>query len=113
MAPRAGGTPEPFPPCPRPQRVVCDPAPAPPARRLLPLWGAVWFALLLGCSDRLLFHCCEAKPYAVDVLVAVGLLATFVRRRGEGDAALCRQLLLYAALSPLLVFLSFPACFLL
>jgi hypothetical protein len=83
------------------------------ARRLLSPWGAVWFALLLGCSDRLLFHCCEAKPYAVDVLVAVGLLATFVCRRGEGDAALCRQLLLYAALSPLLVFLSFPACFLL
>jgi hypothetical protein len=83
------------------------------ARRLLSPWGVVWFALLFGCSDRLLWHACEAKPYAVDVLVAVGLLATFVFRRADDEGALLRRLTLYAALSPLLVFLSFPACFLL
>ncbi len=83
------------------------------ARHLLPAWGVVWFALLLGCSDRLLWHCCEAKPYAVDVLLAVGMLATFVGRRADDDPLLFRQLVLYASLSPLLIFLSFPACFLL
>jgi hypothetical protein len=83
------------------------------ARRLLSPWGVVWFALLLGCSDRLLWHGCEAKPYAVDALVGVGLLATFVGRRPDDERSLFRQLVLYAALAPLLVFLCFPSCFLL
>jgi hypothetical protein len=83
------------------------------ARRLLPPWGVFWFALLLGSSDRLLWHACEAKPYAVDMLVAVGLLAVVVCRRGDDEPGLVRLLLLYAGLSPFLVFLSFPSCFLL
>ena len=83
------------------------------ARRLLPAWGVVWFALLFGCSDRLLWHACEAKPYAVDVLVAVGLLATVVSRHDDDAPGLVRRLVLYAVLSPFLVFLSFPSCFLL
>src|SRR5258707_1918297 len=44
------------------------------ARRVLPPQGVPWVALLIGCSDTLLWHCCEAKPYAVDMLVATGLL---------------------------------------
>ncbi len=85
------------------------------ARRLLPPVAVLWFAVLFGCSDRLLWHCCEAKPYAVDVLIAVGLLATFLgpRRADDERGPLMRQLALYAVLSPLLIFLSFPACFLL
>ncbi|HYT93985.1 MAG TPA: hypothetical protein VEL76_35025, partial [Gemmataceae bacterium] len=85
------------------------------ARRSLPPTAVLWLAMLFGCSDRLLWHCCEAKPYAVDVLVAVGLLASFVSSKREEaiPASLCRRLLLYAALSPFLLFLSFPSCFLL
>src|SRR5262249_13046968 len=41
-----------------------------PARLVLPWWGQLWFAAALACSDRLLWHCCEAKPYAVDMLIA-------------------------------------------
>src|SRR5205823_545811 len=52
------------------------------ARRLLPATALPWFVLLLGTSDRLLWHGCEAKPYAGDVLVAVGLLATLVGPAG-------------------------------
>jgi hypothetical protein len=83
------------------------------ARRLLSPWAVVWFALLLGCSDRLLWHGCEAKPYALDACVAVGLLATFAARRADEERALFRQLALHAALAPFLIFLCFPACFLL
>jgi hypothetical protein len=80
------------------------------ARRCLSPSAALWFLLLLACSDRLLWHACEAKPYALDVFAAVGLLALFVRQ----DSRLPdRQLLLGALLSPVLIFLSFPACFLL
>jgi energy-converting hydrogenase Eha subunit E len=84
------------------------------ARRLLPAAALPWFLVLLGTSDRLLWHTCEAKPYAVDVVIAVGLLATLVgNAEAEPVVALRRRLLLYTALSPLLIFLSFPACFLL
>jgi hypothetical protein len=82
------------------------------ARRVLPPAAVLVVALLFGFSDRLLWHGSEAKPYASDVLLAVGLLATFLRE-DDTPRALARLLLLYAALSPCLVFLSFPACFLL
>jgi hypothetical protein len=80
------------------------------AHRLLPRGAALWCVLLAGCSDRLLWHACEAKPYAVDVLVASGLLVIFLRTAAW---PLGRQLLLYTCLSPGLIFLSYPACFLL
>src|SRR5436190_18584394 len=80
-------------------------------RLILPRSALIWLALVLAGSDRLLWHCCEAKPYAVDTLVATGLLALFVRVRADGD--LRRLLAALALASPLLVFLSFPACFLL
>jgi hypothetical protein len=79
------------------------------ARRLLPRAGLVWFTLLLGTSDRLMWHTCEAKPYAIDVLIAAGLLAAFAWR----SPTLRLRLALLASVSPVLVFLSFPACFLL
>jgi hypothetical protein len=86
-------------------------------RRLLPAAALFWFLLLLGTSDRLLWHTCEAKPYAVDLLIAVGLLATLVGRPPETSEArvpaLGRKLVGYVLLTPLLIFLSFPACFLL
>jgi hypothetical protein len=83
------------------------------AVRLLPPAGALCLVLLFACSDRLLWHCCEAKPYAIDVLLAVGLLALFVKKEEPVPPRLLGTLLLLALLSPALVFLSFPACFLL
>ncbi len=84
-------------------------------RRVLSGPALLVLLLLFACSDRLLWHACEAKPYALDVLIAVGLLALFAKRGQEEPvpAGLAKQLLLLAAVSPLLVFLSFPACFLL
>jgi hypothetical protein len=80
------------------------------ARRLLGPTGAIWVVLLFACSDRLLWHACEAKPYAVDVLVASGLLLALIQTQ---TWPVGRQLLLFSGLSPFLVFLSYPACFLL
>jgi hypothetical protein len=88
-------------------------------RRLLPAAALPWFLLLLAPSDRLLWHTCEAKPYAVDVLVAVGLLATVLGNPAadltaeERQTRLRRRLLAYLVLTPVLIFVSFPACFLL
>jgi uncharacterized membrane protein len=80
------------------------------ARRALPRKAVPWAALLAGCSDRLLWHSCEAKPYAVDALVAAGLTALVVWGQGR---TLRQQLFLATLLTPLLLFLSYPACFLL
>jgi hypothetical protein len=89
-------------------------------RRWVSEQALFWFVLLVATSDRLLWHACEAKPYALDVLVAVGLLATLlpsppllIRGRGVIAHGLRWRLALYTALSPLLLFLSFPASFLL
>ncbi len=79
------------------------------ARRLLPVAAVPWAVLLMACSDRLLWHGCEAKPYAVDVLCGVGMLALYVRLR---DLPLPRQCLIFAAAAPVVIFLSFPGCFL-
>ena len=79
------------------------------ARRLLSPRAAPWAVLLFACSDHLLWHACEAKPYAVDVLCAAGLLSLYCR----ADAwPLGRRLLLYSLLAPLLIFFSYPGCFL-
>jgi hypothetical protein len=79
------------------------------ARRLLPPAGACWAVLLFAASDRLLWHACEAKPYAVDVLLAVVLLAVYTVARDRSSPALFCA---FAVLAPLFIWLSFPACFL-
>jgi hypothetical protein len=81
----------------------------PVARRLLRPEAVPWALLLFAVSDRLLWHSCEAKPYALDVCCATGLLALFLRTESWTPA---RQLLLYTALAPILIFLSYPGCFL-
>ena len=47
------------------------------AQRWLPPRGAFCAVLLVAVSDRLLWHSCEAKPYATDVLVASLLMFVF------------------------------------
>jgi hypothetical protein len=81
----------------------------PVARRLLSPSAVPWAILLAACSNRLLWHSCEAKPYAVDVLVATLVPALFVATRSW---PLGRQLLLFSVAAPGLIFLSYPACFL-
>jgi hypothetical protein len=79
------------------------------ARRVLVPQAVPWAVLLFACSEMLLWHACEAKPYAFDVLAAVLLLAVFVATQGW---PLGRQLLLYVPLAPLVIFLCYPGCFL-
>jgi hypothetical protein len=78
------------------------------ARRVLAAPAATLAVGLFAVSDRLLWHACEAKPYATDVLVAV--LAAYGLVLGERAAPWVRYLLAAAA-APVLLWLSFPACF--
>ncbi len=79
------------------------------AHRLLSPRAVPWAVLLFACSEMLLWHACEAKPYALDVFAAAGLLALFVATR---EWPLGRQLLVYLPVAPLVIFLSYPGCFL-
>jgi hypothetical protein len=79
------------------------------ARRLLAPAAAVWAVLLFATSDTLLWHACEAKPYAIDVFLAALVLTNHLRTQAWPVA---RQCLLHAALAPVLIFLSYPGAFL-
>ena len=81
----------------------------PVARSLLPRPAVPWAVFLFACSEQLAWHACEAKPYALDVLVAVLLLAVYCAGK---DRPVSWRLIAYTLLAPLLVFLSYPACFL-
>jgi hypothetical protein len=65
--------------------------------------------LLFACSDTLMWHTCETKPYAIDVFVATGLCAVYCR---TASWSLIRQLLIYSVLAPLGMLLSYPSSFL-
>jgi len=78
------------------------------ARRSLAPGPAAVAVGLLAVSDRLLWHSCEAKPYAVDVFLAVVAAAWFWRTRGDTVVGRCLPV---AAVAPLAVWVSFPACF--
>src|SRR4029079_2654773 len=82
----------------------------PVARHLLPGRAVPWAVLLFACSEQLLWHACEAKSYALDVFAAALLLALYCRVRPETIGRWC---LVFAALAPFLIWLSYPACFLL
>ncbi len=84
-------------------------------RRLLTPWSLLALTLMLGFSDRLLFHCCEAKPYTFDALLVFGLMALLVRldRHVLKPRGVATVLFGLTCLTPLLIFFSFPACFLL
>ena len=79
------------------------------ARRILDCEAVVWAVLLLSCSDRLLWHCCEAKPYAVDALLAMGIITLYVVSQSW---SINRRILVYAVLAPIAVWISYPGCFL-
>jgi hypothetical protein len=81
----------------------------PLARRLLAPGAVPWAVLFFACSDHLLWHACEAKPYALDVLAAVVLALLFLVTQGWTAE---RRLGLFAVLAPLVIFLTYPGCFL-
>jgi hypothetical protein len=80
----------------------------PLSRRLLPPSARPWALLLFACSEQLAWHACEAKSYAFDVLAAVVLLYVFCRE----ELPLRRRLLWAMMLAPVLLLISYPACFL-
>jgi hypothetical protein len=81
----------------------------PVARRALQPAAVPWAILLFAGADNLLWHACEAKPYGVDILAATVLLVIFC---GVPTWSLPRRLAFYTLLAPVIVFLSYPGCFL-
>jgi hypothetical protein len=80
----------------------------PLAGRLLSPPAAFWALLLFACSDRLLWHACEVKPYALDILATTVVLTVYCV---TGSWSLPRRLLIFTSIAPVLLCLSFPACF--
>ncbi len=81
----------------------------PLARHLLHPQFVPWCLFLMACSDRLLAHSCESKPYAIDVFIAVCVLGLFLYTQSWPSA---RRLSLFALLAPVVIFLVYPGIFL-
>ena len=80
-----------------------------PATRMLRDGAAPVAMLLMACSPRLLWHSAEAKPYAVDVLIATAVIAVLIVTR---HWPLARRITLLAAAAPAIVWSSYPGIFL-
>lgn len=80
------------------------------ARRLLLPAAAPIAILLFACSRSLLWHASEAKPYAVDVALAA--LLPVIMLGPIRNWSLERRLIFFALIAPVVVWLSFPGCFL-
>ena len=80
------------------------------ARQLLVPMAATIAVLLFSVSDSLLFHACEAKPYSSDVCLAAFVAWLYLRTR---TWLLTAHFLLGAVLAPLMIWFSYPACFIL
>ncbi len=78
------------------------------ARHVLPGWPSFCAVALFAISDRMLWHSVEAKPYTVDVLVAVLAIYSHVATR---NLPLGRQFLFALPILPALLWVSYPACF--
>ena len=81
----------------------------PVAQRVLRPQAVPWALLLIACSDHILWHSCEAKPYALDVFAATAVLAIFCFTTCW---PLAWQLAVYTLLAPVLIFSVYPGCFL-
>ncbi len=80
----------------------------PIARSLLPHHVVPWAIVLFAGSPMLVEHSFEAKPYAVDVLIAVTALFVYSRHHQINLAMLLASA---AIVAPVLIWISFPACF--
>jgi hypothetical protein len=79
------------------------------AGRILQPGAFRWALVLFACSDHLLWHACEAKPYSLDVLCATLLIWLFVFTRGRSIEG---RLFAYGLAAPAFVWLVYPGCFL-
>ncbi len=80
------------------------------ARHVLDRRAFVFAVAIFSVSYWLIRYSAEAKPYAVDVLVALGLIGLFVRWRDRPDRPLqWRMLLALCGLSLIAFGLSFPS----
>ena len=80
------------------------------ARRYVSPAAVPWAAGLFALAPFLVYYASEAKPYALDVLAAVAVLATVARLRDAPDA---RGYVLAAVAGALAVWVSQPAVFVL
>jgi hypothetical protein len=80
----------------------------PVARRILQPAAVPWAVLLFTVSDRLLWHACEAKQYAMEVFVAVLLVAVWLWTDVWPS---WRRATLLALMAPPLMCLAYPAVF--
>jgi hypothetical protein len=80
----------------------------PVAVRALPPPAVPLTLTILGFSAKLLAHSVEAKPYAIDVLCSAASLWLFLRSR---DWTPVKRLLTFSVLAPCLLWLSYPAAF--
>jgi hypothetical protein len=81
---------------------------APLARRVLHPTAVPWAVLLFAVSDRLLWHACEAKQYAVEAFASVLLMAAWTLTRAWFA---WQRAALLALLAPALLWLAYPAAF--
>lgn len=77
-------------------------------RRVLPPAGAAWAVAFLAFSDRMRWHTVEVRPYTMDVLVTVCLLAAW-SWTDRWSAA--RRAALFALAAPPILLLSYPSIF--
>ena len=78
--------------------------------RLLRPVSAAASMLLVACSDKLLWHASEARPYSSDVLVASVLALLFIVSHKWTPR---RRVFCFASLAPFVVLVSYPGVFLL
>ena len=78
------------------------------AKQVLTPQAALWAVALFAVSDRMLWHAVEAKPYAIDVFVAAAVAYGYVVTR---HYRLWQQCLFALPVLPVIVWLSYPACF--
>ncbi len=76
------------------------------ARQTLPAAAVPWAVLLFACSEQMLWHACEGKPYASDVFVAALLAAIYC---GLRQRSLNGCLVALTLLAPFALLLSYPA----
>lgn len=81
----------------------------PLGRRCLSPRALPWAILLMGCSESLMNYACEVKPYAIDALLGVALPLAFLATAGWRFR---NRILLFTMLAPVVIFLSYPGCFL-
>jgi hypothetical protein len=77
-------------------------------RRTVGQTACVLALFLMACSNRLLWHSCEAKPYAIDTFVSASAIAVFIGSRPHGWWVRCGLIALWG---PLAIWLSYPGCF--